>query len=135
VLLNLVKNSVAVAPPRTAITIASESSAVLWRVVVEDEGVGVPLDQRERIFERFVRVGATGSSDDRGTGLGLAICRSILELHAGRIFATEGLQGRGLRVIFEIPIRDQPVVTATAAAETTCPVRRSDSTAPEPVLR
>ncbi|MFL6605717.1 MAG: ATP-binding protein [Steroidobacteraceae bacterium] len=112
VLLNLVKNSVAAAPAGTTITIASESSPSLWRVVVEDEGPGVQVDQLERIFERFVRVGAAPSLDDRGTGLGLAICRSIIELHAGQIFASQGEGGRGLRVVFEIPVRGPGVAAA-----------------------
>jgi two-component system heavy metal sensor histidine kinase CusS len=113
VLLNLVKNSVTAAPAGTAITIASEGSASLWRVSVEDEGPGVPADQRDRIFERFVRVGAETNPDDRGTGLGLAICRSIIELHAGRIFASQG--PRGLRVTFEIPVREPTIAAAPAA--------------------
>jgi signal transduction histidine kinase len=106
VMLNLVKNSMAAAPANTCITISSESSTSLWRVIVEDEGPGVPADERERIFERFVRLGSAARLDDRRTGLGLAICRSILELHAGRIFASEGPEGLGLCVIFEIPIRE-----------------------------
>jgi signal transduction histidine kinase len=62
----------------------------------------VPPSERERIFERFVRLGER-SSDERGSGLGLAICRSIIELHRGRIWAEAGAGGHGLKVIFEIP--------------------------------
>jgi signal transduction histidine kinase len=62
----------------------------------------VPADQRERIFERFVRLGNRGE-DDRGSGLGLAICRSIVELHGGRIWSESALGASGLRVVFEIP--------------------------------
>jgi two-component system heavy metal sensor histidine kinase CusS len=120
VLLNLVKNSVAAAPAGTGITILSESSASLWRVVVEDEGPGVPLEQCERIFERFVRGPPGAKPDDRGTGLGLAICRSIIALHAGRIFAVQGGEGRGLQVIFEIPVRSAPPSPA-AATQTSLP--------------
>jgi two-component system heavy metal sensor histidine kinase CusS len=93
----------------------------VWRVAVEDEGPGVPADQRERIFERFVRVGSATSADDRGTGLGLAICRSIIELHAGRICASPGTGGRGLRVTFEIPVRGTTMVTNAAAVSMPAP--------------
>jgi signal transduction histidine kinase len=103
VLLNLVKNSVMVSRAGSRISIVSSVGGGLWRVAVEDEGPGVAADQRERIFERFVRVAAVSHPDDRGSGLGLAICRSIIGLHSGRIFATEGAHGRGLRVVFEIP--------------------------------
>jgi two-component system heavy metal sensor histidine kinase CusS len=63
----------------------------------------VPEDQLERIFERFVRLDMAGGADNGGSGLGLAICKSIIELHKGRIRAAAGPDGRGLRVIFEIP--------------------------------
>jgi signal transduction histidine kinase len=115
VLLNLVKNSLSASPAGSEISILSALSGSVWRVAVEDEGPGVPADQRERIFERFVRVGSAMTADDRGTGLGLAICRSIIELHAGRIFASPGTQGRGLRVTFEIPVRGTTMATSAAA--------------------
>jgi two-component system heavy metal sensor histidine kinase CusS len=108
VLLNLVKNSLTVSAPGSQISITSQTSSSAWRVAVVDEGPGVPQEQRERIFERFVRVGSAATLDDRGAGLGLAICRSIIELHAGRIFATAGKNGRGLQVVFEIPIHSTP---------------------------
>ena len=109
VLLNLVKNSLTVSAPGSLIAITSETSGGVWRVAVLDEGSGVPEEQREHIFERFVRIGPAATLDDPGTGLGLAICRSIIELHLGRIFATAGVNGCGLQVVFEIPAR----VTAT----------------------
>jgi signal transduction histidine kinase len=130
VLLNLVKNSVTAAPAGTAITVESESSASLWRVAVEDEGPGVPADQCERIFERFVRVGPATSLDERGTGLGLAICRSIIELHAGRICASVGRRGRGLRVIFEIPLR--ATATVVVPGGTQRPFRQGAAAAAAP---
>jgi signal transduction histidine kinase len=119
VLLNLVKNSLCASPAGSEISIVSQLSSPVWQVTVEDEGPGVPADQRERIFERFVRVGSVASSDDRGTGLGLAICRSIIELHAGRIFAFRGSHASGLRVTFEIPVR--AITTATSVAAVSMP--------------
>ena len=71
-----------------------------WRVALEDEGPGVPPELREKMFERFVRLGTDGT----GSGLGLAISRSIVELHRGTIRAESTLSGRGLRVVFEIPV-------------------------------
>jgi signal transduction histidine kinase len=104
VLLNLVKNSLAVANPGSQITVISTVVGEVWRVAVEDDGPGVPEEQREHIFERFVRIGVPVRANDQGCGLGLAICRSIVELHGGRIFAAAGTAGRGLRVTFEIPV-------------------------------
>ncbi|MBL8267132.1 sensor histidine kinase, partial [Steroidobacter sp.] len=59
---------------------------------------------QEKIFERFVRIAAPSGEDDSGSGLGLAICRSIVQLHHGWIRAETGGEGRGLRVVFEIPV-------------------------------
>ena len=100
VLLNLLSNALHVSPSGTAVTLCSEVSEGVWRITVDDEGPGLPEEQRERIFERFVRLqpGSYG-----GSGLGLAICRSIVELHQGAIFARTGRYGRGLQMVIELP--------------------------------
>jgi two-component system heavy metal sensor histidine kinase CusS len=102
VLLNLLVNALHVSPPGGRVTLHSRLVDGNWQVSVEDEGPGLPAEQRDRIFERFVRFPSPGA-EDRGSGLGLAICRSIVQLHRGRIFADEGDNGRGLKVAFEIP--------------------------------
>ena len=77
----------------------------VWQVTVEDDGPGVPAAERERMFERFVRLSGTAAAADtpRGTGLGLAISRSIVRLHGGRIWAEPAQQLRGLAVVVELP--------------------------------
>jgi len=107
VLLNLLANAVDASPPEGVITLRSTFAPGVWRVSVEDQGPGVPPSERERIFERFVRLGDRGG-DARGSGLGLAICRGIVELHHGRIWAAAGTGGQGLEVIFEIPATALP---------------------------
>jgi signal transduction histidine kinase len=102
VLLNLLANALNASPPRGRITLHSDLSTDLWRITVDDEGPGLNAEQRSRVFERFVRFNQAGG-DDRGSGLGLAICRSIVQLHRGRIFAEAGPDGRGLRMVIEIP--------------------------------
>lgn len=104
VLLNLLANALNVSPRGGQVTLASEFRDGVWRVALEDEGPGVPAEQRERIFERFVRLG--NSTDHGGSGLGLAISRSIVGLHRGTIRAEEAAGGRGLRVVFELPAAD-----------------------------
>jgi two-component system heavy metal sensor histidine kinase CusS len=103
VLLNLVKNSLNVSPADSRIAVESALTATAWTVSVEDEGPGVPWEQREHIFERFVRVANTKRPDIQGSGLGLAICRSIVDLHGGQISASAAARGSGLRVTFVIP--------------------------------
>ena len=107
VLLNLLSNALAVTPPLGWIRLRSVLGNRKWRVIMEDQGPGVPVDERERIFERFVRL-QTPNMEERGSGLGLAICRSIIALHKGVIFAEAGEKDVGLRVIFEIPAETNP---------------------------
>jgi two-component system heavy metal sensor histidine kinase CusS len=108
VLLNLVTNSLAASSPGSLISIASVVRSSQWRVSVEDQGTGVPDEQRDQIFERFVRLGKSDQAAGQGTGLGLAICRSIVELHGGRIYAASASTGQGLRVVFELPVATLP---------------------------
>ncbi len=67
---------------------------------VEDNGIGVAEEDRERVFERFYRV--LGTEAD-GSGLGLAICREIAELHRAAISFLDGSNGRGSRVVVVFP--------------------------------
>ena len=101
VLLNLVMNAYHASPPGGTVTLKSELNEKSWRVTVTDEGHGVPVDQLEKIFERFVRVGSTDQAS--GSGLGLAISRSLIKLHGGIISARLAEGGKGLQVVFEIP--------------------------------
>jgi len=104
VLLNLLTNALNVSSEGSRVTLDSEVDNEQWRVSLTDQGPGLNEEQRERIFERFVRIpGTQRGGEDRGSGLGLAICRSIVALHRGRIFAEASPLGPGLRVIFEIP--------------------------------
>ena len=112
VLLNLVTNAIHVSPANGLISMQSVIANGHWRVSVEDEGPGVPAEQRERMFERFVRLTAPGK-DYPGSGLGLAICRSIVMLHGGRISAAPATGGRGLRVSTEIPAAPEALRAAS----------------------
>jgi two-component system heavy metal sensor histidine kinase CusS len=113
VLLNLLTNALKAGHANSTVTIRSALSSTGWRVSVEDEGKGVPPEALARIFERFVRLGSSGTE---GTGLGLAICRSIVELHKGHIWAEVSDPGKGLCIVFELPLSDvkNDSVTTTA---------------------
>ncbi|MBA2634332.1 MAG: hypothetical protein H0U86_15265 [Chloroflexi bacterium] len=73
------------------------------RIAVVDHGAGVPLADRERIFERFYRAPNAQSITDTGMGLGLYICRRIVEEHGGRIWA-EATPSGGATFVFSIPL-------------------------------
>jgi signal transduction histidine kinase len=81
VLRNLLENAAAAAAPGGRIQVTLEGSASEARVRVVDDGPGVPAADRERIFERFVRLDS--SSARPGSGLGLAIARAIARQHGG----------------------------------------------------
>jgi two-component system, OmpR family, sensor kinase len=72
------------------------------RFIVEDDGPGIPEDQRERVFDRFHRTDSARSRAAGGTGLGLAIVRAIADAHGGSVMAAEASEG-GARIELELP--------------------------------
>jgi two-component system, OmpR family, phosphate regulon sensor histidine kinase PhoR len=103
VLQNLLDNAVQYTHPGGKIyvsAVAREHDAV---VTVSDTGIGIPLADQERIFERFYRVDAARSRQAGGTGLGLSIARHIVEAHGGRIWV-ESEVGLGSKFSFSVPL-------------------------------
>ena len=80
---NVIDNAVRHASTAVRVIVQADGNNV--SVVVEDDGEGIPVADRERIFERFARVDAARSADDGGAGLGLSIARDIVERHGGTI--------------------------------------------------
>ncbi len=72
------------------------------RFLVEDDGPGIPVDQRERVFDRFHRTDAARDRASGGAGLGLAIVRAIAEAHGGRVTAGASAE-EGARIALELP--------------------------------
>jgi two-component system, OmpR family, sensor kinase len=72
------------------------------RFVVEDDGPGIPADQRERVFDRLHRTDAARDRASGGSGLGLAIVRAIAEAHGGHVVAGQGA-AEGARITLELP--------------------------------
>ena len=70
---------------------------------VRDQGVGIPAEELKRVFKRFYRVSNRSQSHVKGTGLGLFIVRAIARKHGGRVFAESEGEGRGTRVVLELP--------------------------------
>ena len=71
-------------------------------MVVEDDGRGIPEDERDKVFERFYR-GRNAAERDGGVGLGLTICRAIVRAHGGRIGVLPRAGG-GTSVEFSVPL-------------------------------
>lgn len=73
------------------------------RFLVLDNGPGIPVPERERIFERFHRTDQARARSAGGTGLGLAIVRAIAEAHGGTVSASDPPEGRGARIELVLP--------------------------------
>jgi two-component system sensor histidine kinase KdpD len=101
VITNVLENGARHSPPGSEISISS----AVWRDAVEvrisDHGQGIPPDERERVFEPFVRA---DTSREGGAGLGLSIARAFVENHGGKIWI-EGAPGGGTAVVFQLPER------------------------------
>lgn len=110
VVFTLVDNATKYAPQGTRILVtASSAPNELIRFAVEDEGRGVSLEMRERVFDKFFRATEEDNSELKrpaGIGMGLAIARGIVEAHGGRIWIEDAAGGRGARIAFTVPIGD-----------------------------
>jgi CheY-like chemotaxis protein/anti-sigma regulatory factor (Ser/Thr protein kinase) len=106
VVLNLVSNAVKFTPDGGSVVIWADEVGTDLHVSVKDTGVGIPVDDRERIFESFQQ-GGRGASREEGTGLGLTLSRRIVELLGGRMWL-ESEVGVGNTLGFSIPMRRTP---------------------------
>ena len=85
-LLNLLDNAVKFSPPGGTITLTLDPAPDGgWRIRVSDEGPGIPPDDRQRVFDRFHRLGNELRRETQGCGIGLGIVKSIVEAHGGRV--------------------------------------------------
>jgi two-component system sensor histidine kinase VicK len=102
---NLLSNAIKFSPAGSEIHLTArnldDSEAI---IEVRDQGRGIPADKLEHIFDRFQQGDASDSRDMGGTGLGLAICRSIINQHGGRIWASS-VEGQGTTIHFTLPTK------------------------------
>lgn len=110
VVYTLIENATKYSPAGTRISIeATRSSDETVQIAVEDQGPGIPLNLRERVFERFFQAadpGLLGKGRASGLGMGLAIARGIVEAHGGHIWIESAAGHNGTRVIFTVPVGD-----------------------------
>jgi len=88
---NLVENAAKYAPKNTVIDVRLEENAGQLRLVVKDEGPGIPVDERERIFLKFYRIGNENTRKAKGSGLGLFLTRRIVQQHGGTIIVKDNV--------------------------------------------
>jgi two-component system sensor histidine kinase SenX3 len=112
---NLLANAVAYSVGESRIAVAARARSGFAEIAVTDSGIGIPRQDRQRVFERFYRVDQSRASSTGGTGLGLAIVKHVASNHGGsvNVWSEEGL---GSTFTLRIPLAAAP----------------SDPTAPDP---
>jgi signal transduction histidine kinase len=114
-ILNLLNNAVKYSDRVKHISVSVQAVGGEVGVEVADRGIGIPLSEQKRIFEKFYRVSTGLVHETKGSGLGLALVRHIAEAHHGRV-SVESAPGRGSRFTLWLPALAQP------------PVRRAEAT-------
>jgi signal transduction histidine kinase len=102
VLINLISNAIKFSKENGQIKMQAKEIPEGVLLSVSDNGIGIPVDKRERVFERFYQVDGSATKERGGTGLGLAISKEIIEHHGGRIWV-ESKVGEGCTFSFVIP--------------------------------
>ena len=113
VFINLIGNAVKFTHEKGTIVInvdntgeMAENGKAFLEVSVTDNGIGIPEEQIETVFEKFSQVGSSLLTVDRsGTGLGLSICKGIVEAHGGSIRCISG-EGEGSSFVFTLPVKN-----------------------------
>ncbi len=103
VMVNIVSNAVKYTPDGGNIVLSAGAEGGNVWFQVDDNGIGIPQGDRDRIFERFYRVDKARSRQSGGTGLGLSIAKEIMNLHQGDLYLVEK-EGPGLTIRMELPV-------------------------------
>jgi K+-sensing histidine kinase KdpD len=100
---NLLENAIKYSPKEGVITckLNQKNKTIIFQV--QDEGAGIPDDEKKRIFEKFYRIGNETTRTTKGTGLGLYLCKKIVEDHNGHIKVVDNLtRGSNFMVSFTV---------------------------------
>ncbi len=121
VLLNLLSNAIKFTPDEGRVALLARGRNGEVEVSVTDTGIGIALEDQERIFSEFQQVDGSVSRQYEGTGLGLALTKRFVEMHGGRLWVESAL-GKGSTFAFTMPQAKSPTVPATAALEAPTPL-------------
>lgn len=103
ILNNLVSNAIKYSPSGGKVVLSVTTEDGLMKISAEDEGIGIPEEEKENIFERYHRVDSSSTRRISGTGLGLFITKILVEAQGGKI-GLESTLGEGSRFYFTLPL-------------------------------
>ncbi|HAA17130.1 MAG TPA: hypothetical protein DCE41_37620 [Cytophagales bacterium] len=115
---NFFTNAIKYSPEKGTIYVSVEEQEGSYAVRIRDEGMGIPTDQLDKIFESFGQVEARASGGVKSTGLGLTFCKLALAAHGSTIQVSSTV-GEGTTFSFSLPQAQQKVDAKVAAAEST----------------
>jgi len=107
---NLVANAVAYSAPRSSVMVSARANGANVDISVTDQGIGIPANEIERIFERFYRVDPARHRSTGGTGLGLSIVKHVAATHGGEV-RVWSVEGQGSTFTLTLPRIDQEART------------------------
>jgi signal transduction histidine kinase len=110
---NLLSNAIKYSPNGGLIEIRAEMHSQDVVVAIEDQGIGIPEEDIDRLFERYHR--GSNVSGIVGTGVGLYLVKMVVDLHGGSV-AVDSQEGQGSRFTLRLPLKPPPQVAATAPA-------------------
>jgi PAS domain S-box len=102
IILNLLSNAIKFTPKNGHIFVKILSDATKVIISIEDTGIGIPVEKKELIFEKFQQIDNTFTRSNEGSGIGLSLVKSFVELHKGKISVFSEL-GKGSKFVIELP--------------------------------
>ena len=128
---NLLHNASKFTPQGGTVRVELDHNANTAIIRVSDDGMGIPSNQLERVFEMFARIESSSSPSDRGSGIGLALAKRLAQMHGGDLRAWSAGEGRGTTFTLTLPGAD--TVTTTTELQPKA-VRRFDPGVPLDIL-
>lgn len=104
VIANLVANAIKFSTPNSNIKITLQADNSFFTLIIEDEGIGIPKENHDSVFDMFTAAKRKGTAGEKSFGLGLSICKQIVEMHSGNISFTSET-GKGTCFFVKLPLR------------------------------
>lgn len=107
-LVNVLENAARFSPAKGKVVVSAQADESELRFAVSDQGPGIPVDERDKIFDMFYTA-SRGDRGGQGTGLGLSICQGMVGAHGGRVSVDQGEDGLGTCITLHLPLHPQPI--------------------------